>query len=99
MEVFAIKIDVNPEHSLEFTQTSVEMVRHIQNEKGNLNTILYQDINNKYSLFILTEWKTVEDLNRYMQSDHYKALQWAISDMTHSSAVNLRRVPGHDAPL
>lgn len=91
MAVFAIKIDVIPKKSLEFMQTGMEMISRIQNEKGNICANFYQDIENEYSLFILTEWETAEDLNRHMKSDHFKALQWAISEMTHSSIVNFNK--------
>ena len=87
MAIFAVKIDVIPRKRLEFMQTAVNMIDCIRNEKGNVNARLYQDVKNEYSLFILTEWETEEDLNRHVQSDHFKVLQWAVSEMTHSSIV------------
>jgi quinol monooxygenase YgiN len=95
MVVFATMVSVIPQKRIEFMQTATDMVDSIPKEKGNISARLYQDVKDEHSLFILTEWETEEDLDGYVQSDHFKVLRWVVSEMTRSSAVRFSRTEDH----
>jgi quinol monooxygenase YgiN len=95
MIIFAVMASVIHQKRTEFMQTATDMIDSIPKEKGNMSARLYQDVKDEHSLFILTEWKTEEDLDGYVQSDHFKVLQWVVSEMSRSSAVRFSRTEDH----
>jgi quinol monooxygenase YgiN len=88
--LLAFKINMLPNKRLEFIQTAVDVIDNTRNEKGNISANIYKNIKDENVLFILYEWETAKDLNRYMRSDYFRALKWAMSDMTQSSVVRYR---------
>ena len=88
--LLAFKTNMLPQKRLEFIQTAVDVIDSTRNEKGNISANIYKNIGDENVLFILYEWETAEDLDRYIRSDYFRALKWAMSDMTQSSVVRCR---------
>jgi quinol monooxygenase YgiN len=88
--LLAFKTNMIPHKRLEFIQTAVDVIESTRNEKGNISANIYKNIRDENVLFILYEWETAEDLDRYIQSDHFRALKWAMSDMTQSTVVRCK---------
>ena len=90
------KIDILPDKRRELLQTAVDVVKAAQNEKGCVSTGIYQDIANRNSLCIIWAWKTLDDHNRYMTTSHFKALKWAIRDMTRAEVIWFGQETDHE---
>ncbi|TKB07284.1 putative quinol monooxygenase [Desulforhopalus sp. IMCC35007] len=58
----------------EILQTIKELVSRATQEKGCMATAYYEVIDNKDIHYILENWKTEEDLERYKRSKAYKVL-------------------------
>jgi quinol monooxygenase YgiN len=84
-----LKMHLLPLKHIEFVQTTVDLIGHARNNKACLEAEIYRTVDDENNLCILYTWDTVKDLKRYLKSDHYKVLKWAICDMTKSSTVQV----------
>lgn len=50
------------------------LVEETLKEDGCINYGMYQDANNPSILIMVEEWKTMEDLNKHMCSQHFKRI-------------------------
>lgn len=63
-----------PEKRKELMQTLLSMIETKGNEKGCMNYGMFSDINKNNVFNLIEEWKTREDLIRYIQSDRFSVL-------------------------
>lgn len=74
-----IKMTVSVEKKKEVLQTVKAILDPIRRERGCISCNCYVDVENEYILFIEEEWKTREDLEYHLRSDHFGVLNGAMS--------------------
>jgi quinol monooxygenase YgiN len=73
-----IKMTVPVEKKKEVLQTVRAMLGPIRLERGCLSCNCYVDVENESVLFFEEEWKTREDLENHLRSDHFSVLNGAM---------------------
>ena len=74
MILVKITMNVRPEKHQEITQTLLSMIESTEKEAGCLSYAVSCDIENKNRFNVLEEWKTRDDLNRYLGSHRFGVL-------------------------
>jgi len=73
-----IKMTVPAEKRKEVLQTIKAILGPIRREHGCIGCNCYVDVENESLLFIEEEWKTREDLENHLRSDHFSVLNGAM---------------------
>lgn len=68
MLITTIKLHGRPEKRKEIMQTLKGLTRQLAKDRGCLRADLYQDIDDKDTLYVIEEWRSQEDLDRYKSS-------------------------------
>ncbi len=63
----------------ELSQTIALLIGAIKTEKGCRRCDFCWSVENENQLFLLEEWDTRTDLDRYLKSEHFKILRGAMS--------------------
>ena len=63
-----------PEKRKELMQTLLSMLETIGKEKGCISYGIFSDIHKNTVFNLIEEWKTREDLHRYIQSERFSVL-------------------------
>jgi len=74
-----IKMTVPVEKRKEVLQTVKAILGPIRRERGCISCNCYVDVEDERVLFIEEEWKTREDLENHLRSDHFSVLNGAMS--------------------
>ena len=74
--MIVIKITMNaiPSKQLEMTQTLLAMIAPMAKEAGCINYGVYTETKDKNRFCLLEEWKTREELDRYIASHQFSIL-------------------------
>jgi quinol monooxygenase YgiN len=73
-----IKMTVPAEKRKEVLQTVKAILGPIRRERGCVSCNCYVDVEDERVLFIEEEWKTREDLDNHLRSDHFSVLNGAM---------------------
>ena len=73
-----IKMTVPAEKRKEVLQTIRAILGPIRRERGCISCNCYVDVEDDRVLFIEEEWKTSEDLENHLRSDHFGVLNGAM---------------------
>ena len=73
-----IKMKVPVEKRKEVLQTVKAILGPIRRERGCVSCNCYVDVENESVLFFEEEWKTREDLEIHLRSDHFRVLNGAM---------------------
>jgi quinol monooxygenase YgiN len=73
-----IKMTVPAEKRKEVLQTVKAILGPIRLERGCISCNCYVDVEDDRVLFIEEEWKTKEDLENHLRSDHFSVLNGAM---------------------
>lgn len=74
MLITTIKIQSRPEKRMEVLQTISSLSILIKKVNGCTNTTIYEDLEDKNTLFLIEEWQSQETLNTYKESKSYAIL-------------------------
>jgi quinol monooxygenase YgiN len=74
----SIKITVPPEKRKEVLQTLKAILGPIRREQGCISCNCYVDVEAENIVFLKEEWKTREDLDNHLRSDHFGVLNGAM---------------------
>jgi quinol monooxygenase YgiN len=73
-----IKMTVPVEKKKEVLQTVKAILGPIRGERGCISCNCYMDVEDESVLFFEEEWKTREDLENHLRSDHFGVLNGAM---------------------
>jgi len=73
-----IKMTVHAEKRKEVLQTIKAMLGPIRREHGCISCSCYVNVEDESAIFIEEEWKTREDLENHLRSDHFGVLNGAM---------------------
>ncbi len=73
-----IKMTVPVDKRKEILQTVKAILGSIRNERGCISCNCYIDVEDERVLFFEEEWKTKEDLENHLRSDHFGVLNGAM---------------------
>jgi quinol monooxygenase YgiN len=73
-----IKMTVPVEKRKEVLQTVIAILGPIRRERGCISCNCYVDVEDENVLFFEEEWKTREDLENHLRSDHFGVLNGAM---------------------
>jgi quinol monooxygenase YgiN len=73
-----IKMTVPVEKRKEVLQTIKAILGPIRRERGCISCNCYVDVEDDYVFFFEEEWKTREDLENHLRSDHFNVLNGAM---------------------
>jgi quinol monooxygenase YgiN len=73
-----IKMQVPVEKRKEIIQTNKAILGPIRREPGCISCNCYADVEDESVLFFGEEWKTSEDLESHLRSDHFRVLNGAM---------------------
>ena len=79
MILFIIRMKVPAQKRKELSQTIALLVGSIRTEKGCRRCDFCRSVENENQLFLLEEWDTRADLDRYLQSERFKVLRGAMN--------------------
>lgn len=84
------KIYVKEEQINEFVEVFKGMIEPTKKEKGYIQYEMYQDEENPALLIVLEQWKTKEDFDNHLKSEHFEKIVPKMSEfMTKETEVNL----------
>lgn len=92
MIVATIKLTVPPEKRREVLQTFKAMLRLIRREQGCLGCNCYVDIEAENNIFFRAEWKTREDLNSHLGSNHFGVLIGVMKLLTKEPEIRFNTI-------
>ena len=73
-----------------FLELSKELVKETLKEKGCISYGMYQDEKEATTLIMVEEWKTMEDLDRHLASEHFERIFPKMSEyMTKEGELNI----------
>lgn len=72
MITFGLNYYVKDEYSEQFLKVSNEVLIAMNQLKGHVSTVLYEDVNKPHSYLIYSEWETNEDFKDFMTSEAFK---------------------------
>ncbi len=74
----------------EFIELAKELVEESNKESGCISYNLYEDINNENIVTFVEVWETIEDIENYNKSDHFKRVVLKLRKLQmEDSIVNL----------
>jgi quinol monooxygenase YgiN len=79
MILFIIRMKVSAQKRKELSQTISLLLGVIKTEKGCRRCDFCRSLENENQLFLLVEWETRADLDRYLNSERFKVLRGAMS--------------------
>lgn len=68
MILTTIRLNSRPQKRKEIIQTLRDLADQMENEQGCLKAELYQDIEKQDTLYLMEEWQTRQDLEKYKKS-------------------------------
>ena len=88
-ELLKLTIDVRARNSKfqELYQTLQALIPMIRKEKGCLDCHIYQDMEDEEALSLCFHWKSLADLEKYMQTNSAGALLGAIDMLAETSKI------------
>ena len=73
------RVTVKPEKRKEFVLTVKQLLEPIKSAEGCRACILYVDVADENSSFLISEWETETDLNKHLRSNDFAILRGAIT--------------------
>ena len=70
----SLRIVAPPERRDEIVRTLRSLLEPTEVKRGCLGCRFYQEVSDKNALTYVEEWKTQEDLERHLRSEHYRKL-------------------------
>ena len=92
MIIVRITMNVLLEKQKEVTQTLLSMIETAGKEKGCLGYDVFRDIDGKAVFNLIEEWKTREDLDRYIRSERFSVLLGTKSLLARPLEINIHTV-------
>ena len=73
-----IKVITLKNNESEFQQILSSLIQKFENEEGYISAEFSKNFNNQWVFDFLSEWKTMEDLNRHVQGHYFSVLLGAL---------------------
>ena len=89
-----VRINMNAflDKRTEVMQTLLSMIEPTENERGCLSFQAFRDLEDKNGFDLITEWKTREDLDRYIRSDRFSVLLGTKSLLCEAPRIEIHTV-------
>src|ERR1051325_1986211 len=85
MTTIGMHYDVREGKEQEFEKGFLATIEVLKTMAGHVESHMYEDIENKGSYIILSEWQSKDDFDRFMQSDAFKkAVAWGRAEILRS---------------
>lgn len=82
MTTIGMHYDVIPGKEAEFEQGFAGVLEHLRNVPGHVQSRLYQDVGERGSYLILSEWESKEQFDAFIQSDAFRsAKSWGRAEI------------------
>jgi heme-degrading monooxygenase HmoA len=75
MITFGMNYDVKQEYVEQFLKVCKDVLNAMDQFKGHVSTVIYQNIDKPRSYMIYSEWETNEDFKGFMTSEGFKSVQ------------------------
>jgi quinol monooxygenase YgiN len=93
MVIVIIKMDVQPEKSLEFKQTLLALLEPMGKEKGCLSRHIYQDTENDNAISMIQMWQSRKDFDEHLRSDTFTLLIGSRYLLSRPQEIAINEVP------
>jgi len=93
-----IKMTVPVEKRKEVLQTIKAILGPIRRERGCVSCNCYVDVDDESVLFFEEEWKTREDLENHLRSDHFGVLNGAMRLLRMEPDIRFNTISSTDGP-
>ena len=92
MNTVTIFLRVASQKRDEFLQTIEALLMDLKQEKGFKKSSIYQDVANPDVFHLVEEWKTNDDLERYLKSELFRILIGTLKVLCQESEIRYRMV-------
>jgi heme-degrading monooxygenase HmoA len=82
MTTIGMQYDVIPGKEREFEQGFIGVIEHLKQVAGHVESKLYEDVQSTGSYLILSQWKSREEFDAFLQSEAFrKVTSWGKAEI------------------
>jgi quinol monooxygenase YgiN len=94
--VAVISVEALPGKRKELMQTLSALMRPTRESRGCLDCRLYEDMETRWALCMVTEWRSEEDFDRFRASDTGRVLLGAVQALCEGARLTLSRLASRE---